>query len=87
MHWSKQCIILLKIPIRCSSVNRNTKIGLKKIATKEIGLEFAYRKKTGFGLPLEKIVNDKRFIEKVYDEYIDEIIAIFALGAFKSSFK
>ena len=65
----------------------------------------------GFGLPLEKIVNDKRFIEKVYDEYIDEIIdvfgvsktnlcnnlknsnsnffkfAIFALGAFKSSFK
>jgi asparagine synthase (glutamine-hydrolysing) len=62
--------------IRWKNINSNTKIGLKKISSQEISAKFSYRKKMGFPMPLEKIVNDHRFVERLNDEFIQTFIDI-----------
>ena len=65
------------LDFRWKTINNNTKIGLKKLASKDISAKFAFRKKMGFPMPLQKIVNDHRFIERFNDEIIDTFIDIF----------
>jgi asparagine synthase (glutamine-hydrolysing) len=74
-NYPLSCFLKSKLfDVRWKNINFNTKIGLKKISTQELNTKFSYRKKMGFPMPLNKIVNDSRFKERLNDECIDIFI-------------
>ncbi len=55
------------------NANKNTKIILKRIAEKHFGKKFAYRKKSGFELPLIDFYKNKKFNSWVLDTIVPAI--------------
>lgn len=65
-------LVTLSLLPRRDVVERNTKVILKKLARREFGGKFAYRKKSGFALPLREFFALPSFRERVADSLLPD---------------
>lgn len=66
-------LVTFRVHLGKNVIERNTKVVLKKLAAREFGSKFAYRKKSGFAIPLREVILEKCFSELVQDELLPSI--------------